>query len=330
MGIKIEAFTKEKLTDIIPLVNNYKYKSFYNYPYLANEQLVKYAIEEISEVLSYPQNNLAFIAKQGRKIAGLAIVQKLPWDSEYFGIKMANVSYLIAEGLYRHSFDIKKELLNAVFISSAKEKIKFISAKISFDDSSSVHSCEETGFRMMSMCATYLVEKKYYSSKSVGVAQYDCSIRPYQSEDYRDLKDIFSNSCIKSHFRMDHKIPQDKAANLYSEWIKNSCNGFCDETLVIQSKNQIIGCATFNLEKRFSAIASRKLGRTPLVVFSESARGTGLHNLYILSSLLGYYFKKVDMVDVIIQMDNIKAAKYWFQLGAKMLDCKYVLHKWLL
>ncbi|GEM_PF-6898499 len=329
MGIKIEAFTKDSLIGLVPLVDNYKNKPFNSYSCLSNEALTKYAIEEISSVLSCAENNIAFIAKDDLRIVGLIIAEKLLWDSEYFGIKMAKISYLISEGFYPGAFDIKNALLNAVFSSCVKEGIKFISAKVNFEDSSSIHSLEERGFRTMSVCGTYLLDKNYYLSKLDQPAEYVCNIRPYKSEDALSLKDIFNNSCIKSHFRRDELLPQDKVANLYSEWIKNSCNSSSEEVIVVESQDQIIACATFNVEKRFSALAGRKLGTTPLAVFSESARGTGLHNVFVLKSLLEYYFTKVEMVDVTIQIDNIKAAKYWLQLGARMADCRYVLHKWL-
>ena len=330
MGIKIEAFTKDSLIEIVPLINNYKNKPFNSYSCLSNEALTNYAVEEISKVLSCSGNNITYTAKDGLRIVGLIVAEKLPWDSEYFGIKMARISYLVSEGSYTSAFDIKNALLNAVFSSCVKEGIKFISAKVNFEDTSSMHSLEERGFRTMSMCGTYLLDKNYYSGKLDQPAEYVCNIRPYKIEDYRSLKDIFNNSCIKSHFRRDELIPQDKVVNLYSEWIKNSCNSSSEEVMVVESRNQIIACATFGVEERFSILAGRKLGRTPLAVFSESARGTGLHNVFVLKLLLEYYFTKVEMVDVTIQIDNIKAAKYWFQLGARMVDCRYVLHKWLL
>lgn len=328
MRLKVSSLNRDRIKEVISLIQSYRYKPYHSYPDLSEEQITEYFLKEVSNLILESRKNFIFTTEKEGRIVGLAIIEKLPWDTEFFGIKMAKISHLIGYGSYQNAFDIKNELLTYISTLCLKEDIKFLSIKVNIGDYSSIHCLEEHGFRIMSTCATYLMEKEKYLAKYRDKITSNCTIRPYQDKDFSNLIAISKGSCVKSHFKADPSISQEKASDLYNEWIKNSCKGLVDEVIVIEADNKVIGCATFDIDKKFSTWFGYKLGRTPLIVFSKSVRGKGLSDLSILRLLLEYWFMKVDMVDVVIQIDNIKSAKYWLQLDSRMVDYRYVLHKW--
>ncbi len=329
MNIEVSHLKKENVADIQSLFKFYKFKPFQGYPDLPEAMITSYFLQYISGLLSNSGDNSLLIAReQGAEIIGVAVLERLSWDTLHFGVKMARVGHLISCGSYEREFFVKDQLLSAVIDLCKKEEIVFISAKPNVGDFSSIHCLEENGFRLMSTYQNYLLDKKFYVPRMANNKENLCTNRPFEPKDLPSVLFLAKGSFRVSHFYADRRLSRSRCDDLYIEWARKSCEGYVKEVLIIEVDNRPAGFATFDIDEPFSQFMGVKLGRFVLCAISPGFRRKGVFRSHV-NQAADSYLRKVDLIDIEIPVDNWRASHPWSQVGARVANCRHVFHRWL-
>ncbi|HUU39977.1 MAG TPA: GNAT family N-acetyltransferase [Desulfatiglandales bacterium] len=329
MGIEIGRLGKENLADIQSLLEGYKFKPFQGYPNLPAARINSYFLQHISHLVSHSQDNRMLIAEEdGAGVVGLAALERLPWDTRHFGVQMARIGHLISGGSYERELFIKNQLLSAIFDLCKEEEIAFISVKPNVGDLSSIHCLEENGFRLMSTYQNYLLDKEHYLPEGRVSEERLCTNRPFELKDLSSVLSLAKGSFRVTHFYADRRLPRSMCDDLYVEWARKSCEGFAKEVMMIEVDNRIAGFATFDIDEFFSQFMGTRMGRFVLCAISPSFRRKGIFRSHVRQAA-DYCLRKVDSIDIEIPVDNWRASHPWSQVGARVVSCRHVFHRWL-
>jgi hypothetical protein len=329
MELKVGRLRKEDLADIEPLLEGYKFKPFQGYPNLPGAKITSYLLQHIANLLSYPGDNYIPIAReQGTGVVGVATLERLSWDTQHFGVKMARIGHLISSGSFEHELSVKDRLLSAILEFCKKEEIVFISVKPNVRDLSSVHCLEGRRFRLMSTYQDYLLDKECYLQEVAASGQRLCINRPFEQRDLSHILSLAKGSFRITHFYADGRLPRSRCDDLYVEWARKSCEGFVREVMVIEVDGHVAGLATFDIDESFSRFMGPRLGRFILCTVSPRFRGKGVFRSHV-SQAAEDYLRKVDLIDIEIPIENWRASHPWIQIGARLVNSRHVLHRWL-
>ncbi|HQP92228.1 MAG TPA: hypothetical protein PLU24_06085, partial [Candidatus Omnitrophota bacterium] len=178
----------------------------------------------------------------GRSGASLFLTD-LPWDSEYFGLKMAKIEEI------RVSEKMKSNgLLPFVFEFAKDRGIRHISAKIDSDNFPAIHSLEEAGFVFMGCYLVYSADLR-----KINVPEFKgfCKVRTLREKDIPAVMRIakeFGPSA--SRFSLDRNLPFSRSSRFYLEWTRNACERkFADEVLIAERNQKVIGFASYKLNE---------------------------------------------------------------------------------
>ncbi len=311
------------------LLQKFPYKPFRNY--FAENSIIfdELFLNNISNFVYDRRNNYLYTAFTGKTIAGFISFRFLNWDTKFFKVPMARIDYIFATGTNQQQSKIKYRLLEKVFSESNRLGIKFISADINTTDVNTIHSLEESGFRLMGTYITFLVKKGNIQKRFLSNKIKSVILRRLKYVDIPVIQKIAKEADWQGHFFTDPKLDKKRCRQLYIEWAKKSCYGYADEVLVYLFKRRVVGFSTFKIDKELFDNFKIKLGHTPLISFSKDAIDKGIYNEKVVLDTFRYFLDKVDMVDVRIELNNIKVAKYFLTLGARVAERTYSFHKWL-
>lgn len=219
------------------LVAAYPFKPYRHYRvYSRKAQVAIMKAELVSALALTPR--LAFVARDGEREAAV-IARPLPWDSDFFGIKMARVDYMIAATEDR---GLLEAALDATMVACREHAIPHLTARVDVEDIGAVDLLERRGFRLMDALVTYRMRPKKETPKDVrevGV------IRDFEMRDTDEVLDIAREAFTGyvGRFQRDPHIPPDRAEAFYIEWTRQCIFGtMADKRLVsVDSEGRIIG-----------------------------------------------------------------------------------------
>lgn len=319
--MKIVLFNKNSLRKIENLIMDYQFNDFRAYRALSKDAFKKYLFYRIKNLLE--GNNKAIIAEDGKETVGLVILEFLPWDTKHFRMKMARISYLMANKDYSQALAIKNKLLSSLFELCRKEKIVYLSCRIDINDISSIHALEMNGFRLMDTLVTFAFIKGKHKIPEIKTIY---PVRKCRAKDLPHLMEIAEKSFTDDRFHLDPCILKEKADSLYSEWIKNSFEQ--KETIFVAvSGNKPRGFLTYKLYKDLAKITGYKIMGRGLMAVEREAKGA-------IISLMKATFKDVrknyDCVEYDTRLNNYEVIHICQKLGLDLVRAKYTFHKWLI
>jgi len=319
--MEIKLLNKKEIFGINRLLSDYRFNEFRAYRALDKDKLKNYLFYKINNVLKDKNSKMAIVRKSG-EIMGLATLEFLPWDTKHFGIKMAKIGYLMANGDYGQSLDTKNKLLSYLFTLCKKERIVHLSCRIDINDISSIHALEMNGFRLMDTLVTFAFIRNKHKIPNIRTIY---PVRKCKKSDIPYLMDIARKSFVDDRFHLDPNIPKEKADSLYSKWVRNSW--LRKETIFVATrKNQPIGFLTYRLYSDLVKIVNFKIMGQGLMAVKFEAKGA-------LISLMQATFRDVnlhyDCVEYDTRITNYEVLQICQRLGLDFVRAKYTFHKCL-
>jgi L-amino acid N-acyltransferase YncA len=323
--IKINKLLNSEFNVIQEAVNKLKYDSYRIYQSFSKNNLKSKVFRNCSE--SSLNKKVLVIAKSRGSISGFACVSDLVWDTGYFGVKMAEVEYLTAEGDRLQETSIKGALLSALMGIAREKKIQCLISKINIDDFSGIHSLENSGFRLMCEHLTYVVAIKHLK---IPVFKEYCKIRESRNSDMRDLINLTKTySPYPSRFDLDSQLPFERSKYFYVEWVKNACKGiFADRVLVAERNGKIVGFFSYQINKEVKICTGINSAHNGLLVVSPEGKGSALSLLKaaVLTKKRGL---QVDLAELEAYNYNYPIIKLYQKLGFSLVRSEYIFHKHL-
>jgi ribosomal protein S18 acetylase RimI-like enzyme len=259
------------------------------------------------------------------EIIGVAIFERLKWDTEHFGINIGRINEIIAwEEEYRKEEAVKEEMLRFIENKCEKDKIACVYCRVGINDFSSIHSLESNGFRLIDVLTTFyfdfrrnkIFQKLSYKKDSL---LNEITTRAWKEKDLDELASIAGMSYIYDRFHSDPMFPKDKSDELHRKWIVNCCNGLTDEVLVAASDNKPLGFITCKVKGAKGVIDMVGVAK------DMQKRGVGA---MLVNAAREWFKNRVDVVEVGTQNRNIPAMKLYMNAGFMPVSSKLTFHRW--
>jgi ribosomal protein S18 acetylase RimI-like enzyme len=325
MGKNIHRLGRDDSDRLLPLIASYQFNPYRQYQ-IDRSILESYVIDEIVNLLSN-RDNFALAAEERGALVGLISVEKLGWDTKYFGMQMARMPHLIVSNGYPQAFELKCELITRILSECHKENIRHISARVAKEDTSSIHALESKGFRLMDVIITGSVDLR---NREITQTENRWPVREFNSNDIPKLVDIaiksFGEQPIAKHrFHADPFLPQEKSNYLYVQWLLSSCKGLADTVLVAEMNETPVGFIACKVERQLSEKIGIRLGVVFLTAVTPSARQKGVYPS-MLNAALNWFSGKVDIVETGAEVSNYAVQRGWNKLGFKVVRSQCTFH----
>lgn len=227
------------------------------------------------------------------------MIEKLKWDSDFFGYPVGRIQLETAH--YSHISDITKDtagfrLVYLVCPKRIRTTIKGLK----------------------------LVDIKTRFSKQINNEQSDSfgRIHEYSGGADDQLERLALQSGVFSRFKADANFVNNEFERLYLKWIKESINKTIADKVVVYKKdsNKCIGFITLKFNEDFSEIG--------LIAVDEGSRGKGIGKT--LLSYAAYITQEMGLqkIEVVTQHENHPAVGLYKKCGYGIISKKYIYHLW--
>ncbi len=318
--IKVNKSYLEKVNKLVSGSN------FKPYRYLMREipieRLNNYVNKRISDTFSSKLSTYYGYLQNG-ELLGTGLLEMLKWDSDIFEIKMARVRNLIEND---NSIGLKNKLLKFIIQECKDKGINHLSCKVYSDDITSIHTLERNGFRLMDTLLDYVFDFRKYSIQEFNPP---CIIRPFNEKDIESIVEL-ARKTFSSHFgrfNVDRKL-RGKADKLYSEWAKNSCEGYGDIVFVAELNKKVVGYSVWKTVNWSKKLLGINIGSYSIAAVHPDAYGKGIFKALTLAGMK-WLKGKVDIVEGPTHINNYPVQRGYTTLTWKIVDARHTFHKWI-
>lgn len=234
-------------------------------------------------------------------------VNKLEWDTRYFGIDSARVE-LLAE----LSTTDQIEVMNLI------EKYKFTTlVNYNFNNMnnlwlSNLENCYFVDVNVQYQKQIVNQMENYIENKSI--------LHSKDNVIESEIIHIAQTSFNYSRFYNDPFLEKEKAMNIYVEWVKSSFKNQLKEFLIYKNESGILGFLLYSILDSQAKIE--------LIAVKNNSLNIGIGKLlyqYLQSHLIN---QNIDTVIVGTQVNNIHANNFYTKCGFKMSGVSTVFHLW--
>ena len=231
-------------------------------------------------------------------------MNKLEWDSKFFGIQIASSTFDL----------IDKQILDRLMSKLLEEQIDLCYLNTS-------HPIPDDIIKNYPI--NYSNSKILFTKKLISTNE-DTStyIRSLPSSSIPDTCiNISRQTGHHSRFKNDQKLPQGSYEKLYDEWITQSIRRtISDEVLVFESKKNIEGLIT--LKKKDASVVIGLLG------VDELSRGKKIGQSLIKEAENYTIQCGINILDVSTQGSNRAAVRFYEKAGFVRKNTTFIYHLW--
>lgn len=254
----------------------------------------------------------------------LVIARPLPWDSDFFGIRMARIDYMIAAP---DAPVFLETALDATLDACRRASIPHVTARVDVEDIGAVDLLERRAFRLMDALVTYRMRpKKEHPAdvREVGV------IRDFEPRDAGEVMDIARDAFTGyvGRFQHDPHIPADRAEAFYLEWAQKCISReMADKLLVsVASDRRLIGFLFFRRREPASTV-----GGVPILGGGLGACRRDSPGAYagLIREATLWSHDQGGIGEYQTQNYNFPVIRVYEAAGAGYVRAEYTMHAWL-
>ncbi len=318
MNLIIKEISTEDKAGIKSLIYKNKYNPYCNIRfYNDTEKLNAYYYR-----LFFCDKKIKIIsAAAGSKIVGLLTSLVAEWDQEVFGMKMANIGYITAEGGYPEALVIKRKLLGAAIQYLKNKGIKHLSVRVDSNDFSSIHALENHGFKIMDNLLTYILRKKKIIFPKV---KRWFIIKEIGKDDLEKAGNLLGDRCVFGHYAVDSAFHPLQVKNMHKKWLKDKCNDLKNNDIFVAKRGgEIVGCSFFSFNKLLNECTGLKSLHRGLVAVKPLAAGC-------FFAFLNAHIKKrrdLEFAEFETQAYNYNMMQVIQKLNMRLIRSRYTFHK---
>ena len=235
-----------------------------------------------------------------------APAEVLPWDSEFFGVRVARA--LDTETFGPGAGRALVEWCHA-------ERVRWLYALLP-SMPAAIQEAEATDFALTDVRVELAGPTDRIASGPVGAT------RPVRDTDLPALRRLARVSHTDSRFFSDPKLPDGQAARLFERWIERDCaidvGGWVG---VIDAGGTPSGYITARLD-------DQRRGWIRLIAVAAEARGRGLGTALVAEAGRWLLTQGVEEVRVVTQGRNLGAQRLYQQAGFRTASLKLWYHRW--
>jgi dTDP-4-amino-4,6-dideoxy-D-galactose acyltransferase len=259
----------------------------------------------------------AWAARCGGLLSGLAVLQRLEWDSRVLGLDAARLELIVA-ATSAGSRAAADALLARAAAEAERRGVRHISSRVDAADAAAVQGLETRGFVNVDALLTFQagVEEISASAPIPGVV-----LRRGSLLDGPVLGEIAAASFRHGRFHSDPVIPADAAAAVYRTWATGCCEGTAADAVIVATiDNRPAGFVACRAVRETAVHLQRPTGTIPLIATAGSARGRGIGRALVAAA--AGWCREHDLVslDVGTQLSNVAAARLYEACGFRLVN----------
>jgi dTDP-4-amino-4,6-dideoxy-D-galactose acyltransferase len=232
----------------------------------------------------------------------------LEWDSQFFGYKIGAI----------HTQNLKLDELDKIIRELKEQDYRLAYCFANPDDEISNSSLKSVSRLLVDQKVTF----------SIGIDEVNnftrCTyIKPFNLKFATEkLKSLALQSGIYSRYRIDPNFTNNEFEKLYIEWIEKSVKKvIAKEVLVYYENEDEKGLITLGLKNNIGSIG--------LLVVDEKERGKSIGKKLVQEALLYFKENKIDIVEVVTQLDNKSACGFYKSMGFETKSIVNIYHLWI-
>lgn len=231
----------------------------------------------------------------------------LPWDSEFFGRRIARVlpSTLSTEEIQR------------LDVWSLEERIDCLYFLSSNTGGPSLVPVEKSGFHLVDLRVTLAANLNQLALP----ASQNEAICLATAADIPDLRSIAAHNHGDSRFYADPHFERSKCDELYAIWIEKSINDPNQKVFTYKPEGQALGYVSYYKDEGSNAVIG-------LVGIAKESRGQGIASQLTNSCLRDMQAEGCSQVEVVTQGRNTKAIQLYEKCGFRLKSIQTWFHKW--
>lgn len=324
LDLRIENLGAAKEANVLSsLIAGYEFGDYRNYNISTGPGLNDYITGQVLEC--FRAKKPVAIARSDSSAVGMCCLSDLPWETSFFGIRMSELKFLMADGVYIRQEEIKRRLLTHILDHCFKEKIGLLACKTDVGDFSSIHALESLGFKLMGAKLSYILNLRNFK---IPAFKERCNVRYFKPKDLPRLIDLARHyPPPPSRYQIDPYLSSIKTGNYFVEWTKNACKvSSADSVLIAERNNRIVGFLTYRLNqemKKFSKLNSLHRG---LIIVSPAGKGSALA---LLKEMIMRERRrlKLDVAQLDVYNYNTSAIRLYQKIGMTLANSSYIFHK---
>jgi dTDP-4-amino-4,6-dideoxy-D-galactose acyltransferase len=240
---------------------------------------------------------------------GRALCRVLDWDTKFFGFRFGRVipSLLSANDIESVSDWCRRESIRCLYFLCNSE------------DDPSWLLAERAGFHLVDVRLDFSM--KIAHGRKLAGSTSGLTIRQWDEGDLPALETIAATAYRDTRFWHDQNFPRERVADLYRQWIINSCRGFADMVFVAEHEGQPVGYITCGSD----AAAGGRIG---LVGVKSDSQGKGVGRALVDAATDYALTRGWTRLDVATQARNISAQRLYQSQGFTTSSTSLWYHLW--
>jgi dTDP-4-amino-4,6-dideoxy-D-galactose acyltransferase len=256
------------------------------------------------------------VIRNGREALGVACWTHLEWDSEQLGMPAARVDLLVSAGGYQEALERKTSLLRTAVEECRLRGVRYLTARVSAADLSTVHALARSGFDLVDGILTFSMTLGQAGPRT---ARGDLELRPFEPGDLEQILAIARDAYTCDRFHADRSLPEGIADRLYAAWVRRCCSGEEADAVVVAARNgRVLAYVTCKIVPSSGREGTPRAGSIGLVATAGEARGQGIARAALDGALDWFRTQNVHTVEVGTQMQNMPACRLYEQNGFRM------------
>ena len=232
----------------------------------------------------------------------------LPWDTEFFGFRVARTRTLVHD----------ENVMARVDHWCDENKIALLYHLTPSNEPQEMVFAHGSGFGLVDVRMTF--ERSLMESDETRWPS--ASVRAAVPGDLTRLEAITSGSFLDTRFYADRNIPRDKCDLLYRTWIWQSVAGKAGAVFVNDVDGDVAGYITCDVN------GSRDVGSIGLMAVDRSRQRSGVGKALVNHALRWFAGEKVSTVNVVTQARNVGAQRLYQRCGFLTSAVEMYYHKW--
>ncbi|MEA2936461.1 MAG: hypothetical protein QOD74_3107 [Variibacter sp.] len=305
--------------DLRAIAAPYEFKPFRNYRAFSSSVQLDVLVAELSEIFLSP-DAIVCVAGQG-SARSVAIGRRLPWDSEFFGVPMGKIDYVLGA-----DHTMRAEALRLIAGEFRARKIRHVATRADAADSAMINALQDCGFRLRGATATYVARPNREPAR---LTRMYGQVRAFAQDDAAELIDLASQSFdqFENRFRADPHLPPGRARAFYQEWAQQCVTGQMAELILVSEgrEKKLLGFIALRKLQPVSAVAPRPIYGGGLGAAHVRARGAYAG---LLHHAVNWAHERSGVAEVQTPVQNIPVIKLYEAIGLRFRNLSYAFHHW--
>jgi dTDP-4-amino-4,6-dideoxy-D-galactose acyltransferase len=235
-----------------------------------------------------------------------ASLNLLPWDSEFFGVRIARLS-----GSTLHESQLSA--IEGWCRTRGVKCLYFLADGMSPETLKAVY---EGGFKFADVRTVFELSMAGFANRE----SQEPSVRIAAADDMGVLQEMARSLHKNTRFFKDSNFPHERAAELYAEWLRRSFRDPKGTVLAaMNSAGELCG---------YVACETGEMGHIGLIGVAESSRGQGVGSALVRAALAWLSSVGVSRVRVATQSDNVAAVRLYLAHGFSLVETGVWFHRW--